>query len=156
MAQFDGKVRWLRQYRATSECIMNIRFFPFDEQQCPLIFASRDDPSHFMELSLERWNIQNNLNPWLKSVEYEDTNVNVFQHQYWSANNEWTLMAYKYKEENVESTQGTTESTVKVTIRLRRSHNYYEVTLFCPVILLSVLSVVGIILPIDSGEKKGY
>ena len=35
----------------------------------------------------------------------------------------------------------------KISDKTKRMHNYYEVTLFTPVILLSALSVVGIILP---------
>ena len=39
---------------------------------------------------------------------------------------------------------------------MRRSHSYYEVTLFTPVILIASLSIVGIMLPVDSGEKKTF
>ena len=54
---------------------MNIVYLPFDEQNCNLIFASRDDPVDYVELTLTRWNLQNNLPPDLKRTTFQETNL---------------------------------------------------------------------------------
>ena len=54
---------------------MNIVYLPFDEQNCDLIFASRDDPVDYLELTLTRWNMQNNLASHLKRTNFHDTNL---------------------------------------------------------------------------------
>lgn len=54
---------------------MNIVYLPFDEQNCDLIFASRDDPVDYLELTLTRWNMQNNLAPHLKRATFHETNL---------------------------------------------------------------------------------
>ena len=54
---------------------MNIVYLPFDEQNCDLIFASRDDPVDYLELTLTRWNMQNNLAADLKRTNFHDTNL---------------------------------------------------------------------------------
>jgi len=43
-----------------------------------------------------------------------------------------------------------------MTLMLRRNHNYYEVTLFTPVILLAFISCLGNLLPMRNEEKMEF
>ena len=54
------------------------------------------------------------------------------------------------------SITGSNYSTMTMTLKLSRYKNYFEVTLFIPVIVLAVLSVAGLLLPASSGEKMGF
>merc|ERR1719454_2542306 len=70
--------------------------------------------------------------------------------------NEWEPVQYKYESTILSTSLGSSFSNLVVTVKLVRSHSFYEITLFCPVVLMAVLSVIGIILPVDSGEKMGF
>ena len=82
---------------------MSIRYFPFDVQDCTLVFASRDDPIDYLKenlqkyilflcnfyknpkffevkkIDLTRWNVQNNIVADKQHVQYNETNINVFK-----------------------------------------------------------------------------
>ena len=82
---------------------MSIRYFPFDVQDCTLVFASRDDPIDYLKdnpqkyivflfniyknykffevkkIDLTRWNVQNNIVADRQHVHYNETNINVFK-----------------------------------------------------------------------------
>jgi len=81
---------------------------------------------------LTRWNVQNNIVADKQHVQYNETNINVFKHHYWSGNNEWKLLAYKYEHLEVPTTQGYSLSSVAVTVkkvsfsRLNSSINFHK------------------------------
>jgi len=71
------------------------KFFPFDEQECPLIFASRDDPIDYVQLKVNRWNVQNQVQDDQTTAHFNETNVETLRHSYFKPHNEWVMVAYQ-------------------------------------------------------------
>ena len=46
-------------------------------------------------------------------------------------------------------------STLVVTLEMTRNDPFYTMTLFFPIIVLTLLSPIGLILPVEAGEKMG-
>ena len=143
----DGEITWSRQFRATVGCTLAILEYPFDRQECTLSFASADDPVDMMQIVVERWNKQNNIPINTTEATSDMTKVEVAQHQYWDANNEWSLDSYGYLTTEETSTSGKPYKKLEMTLNLVRAHSYYEITLILPVIFLALLSTIGMILP---------
>ena len=65
-----------------------------------------------------------------------------------NSNNEWNFTGYSYEVTDVvASNSGLEYSTLNMTLKLERFTNYYEMTLFIPVVIMAVMSTVGLMLP---------
>ena len=62
-------------------------------------------------------------------------------------NAEWHLIGYKYKVVSLDSAVRDTFSCMKVSLGLKRNSSYYSLTLFVPIMVLTILTPVGLILP---------
>ena len=144
---YNGQIEWQRQFRSRTSCSTSVANYPFDDHACDIIFAAKECSTDYLGLTVRRWNQQNRLPLNVTETKYSDTQLDVFKHLYWESNTEWTLSEYKYIVSDIATPKGEEFSTVAVNMLLTRSHSYYEITLFCPVILLAILSTVGIILP---------
>ena len=80
----------------------------------------------------------------------------IIEHELLVSNAEWRFIGYKYKVKSLASTVREDFSTLQVKIGLKRNSSYYSLTLFVPIMVLTVLTPVGMIMPIEAGEKIGY
>ena len=87
---------------------------------------------------------------------FTDDSKKIIEHELLVSNAEWKFIGYKYKVQSLGSTVREDFSTLKVKIGLKRNSSYYSLTLFVPIMVLSFLTPVGLIMPIDAGEKIGY
>ena len=91
-------------------------------------------------------------NTWL----FTDESKKIIEHELLVSNAEWKFVGYKYKVESLESTVREDFSTLQIKIGLKRNSSYYSLTLFVPIMVLTILTPVGLIMPIEAGEKIGY
>jgi nicotinic acetylcholine receptor len=131
----QGGVLWIPPAIYKSSCQINVQFFPFDEQECEMIFGSWVYNSD--ELTLDYFeNMRNvDLNDYVPSGTWGLTGVPASIHYYndTNTNKSKTQMVYK--------------------IRMRRKSRFYIVNIIIPTFLLSFLSVCVFYLPTDDGEK---
>ena len=127
---------------------MNLRYFPFDKHTCQIEFMqvtrygvnfSKEDESHY-----EREGIvfQNGV-----------MNTNL---QFLIDNGEWELINLKLdtNPRKVEFKGSIiTYPIYTVTFELERKPSFYVMILMLPSILVSLISVIGFLLPSESGEK---
>ena len=67
-----------------------------------------------------------------------------------------TYQGYKYYVEEVTSLINKKKfSTLHINFLMKRNESYYSLTLFIPILVMTLLSPCGLILPVDAGEKMG-
>ena len=71
----------------------------------------------------------------------------IFEHELYMGNAEWHLIGYKYTVESLDSAVRDSFSCMKVSLGLKRNSSYYSLTLFVPIMVLTILTPVGLILP---------
>ena len=80
----------------------------------------------------------------------------VIQNPFYDDNNEWELLSYSYEQSSVTDLIAQNKfKTLQMTINCRRNNGFYTVTLFMPILFLTLLAPIGLILPADAGEKMG-
>ena len=66
------------------------------------------------------------------------------------------MLSYSYEQDTVTDLIAQNKfNTLKMTINCRRNDGFYTVTLFMPILFLTILAPIGLILPADAGEKMG-
>ncbi|KAK3109038.1 hypothetical protein FSP39_021646 [Pinctada imbricata] len=129
----DGNITWLSMVIFKSSCSINVRFFPFDEQNCSMTFAS--------------WTYDGfQLNLLLTTNEGDISN--------YIPNSEWTLMKL-YVEKKVMYYSCCIEPYPDITyyIYIRRRPLFYIFNMVLPCILITLVALLGFYIPSDSGEK---
>ncbi|OWF37794.1 neuronal acetylcholine receptor subunit alpha-3-like [Mizuhopecten yessoensis] len=123
---YRGRIYWKPFEVFETKCDIDITNFPFDHQNCKLIFRMWTSQPQDVKFALK--------NPALNTQLYEPNGV-------------WELTSTK-----IELTYG----DVVVSLILHRRPEFYLLTLICPIILLSVLAIFTFVIPVNSGEKMGY
>lgn len=130
----DGHVHWEPGGIFTTTCDIDIRYFPFDDQFCPIEFGAWAYYS-------ARMNITN-------SSQIVETHG-------FKLNGEWDI--YKttsmWMETILPCCPNTRYSSVQFTLYLRRRYTFYMMNIILPCTLLSVLVMIVFCLPPDAGEK---
>ena len=111
-----------------TKCDMDIRYYPFDTQQCYL-----------------------NIMPI--GMRYDQVNLSTYRLEthFYSPNNAWILLSTK----STISYLGP-HPYVKYTMTLERRYAFYILNLFSPVLIMAFLNSMVFVLPADSGERVGY
>lgn len=125
----DGSVMWIPPSIYKSSCTIDVRYFPFDEQECSMIFGSWTFSSSQVQLKL-----YGNAMCDLSNYVFSGT---------------WDLIECPADLFNTEKKY----SEIRYTIRLRRKTLFYTVNLLTPCVLISFLSVLTFYLPADAQEK---
>ena len=86
----------------------------------------------------------------------DDLSRSLVQHELYMSNAEWGFLGYKYTVDTLTSPVRDDFSSLTLSIGLKRNSSFYSLTLFVPIMVLTILSPVGLILPVDAGEKIGY
>uniref|UniRef100_A0A8C5S3U7 Neuronal acetylcholine receptor subunit alpha-10 n=1 Tax=Laticauda laticaudata TaxID=8630 RepID=A0A8C5S3U7_LATLA len=129
----DGQIRWDSPAITKSSCKVDVSYFPFDGQQCPLTFGS--------------WTYNGNQIDLLSMQQTGDLTDLV-------ENVEWEVLGMPAKR-NVIIYGCCSEPypDVTYTLLLRRRASFYVFNLLLPCIMISFLAPLGFYLPADSGEK---
>lgn len=130
----DGHVHWEPGGIFTTTCDIDIRYFPFDEQECPIMVGA-------WAYYTARMNITNALD----EIETHD----------FKKNGEWEIFETRsvWRVTVLPCCLDTKYSYVEFTLRLRRRYTFYVMNIILPCTLLSILVMIVFCLPPDAGEK---
>ncbi|KAL6732453.1 hypothetical protein Aduo_003213 [Ancylostoma duodenale] len=121
-----GDMLWVPPAIYKSSCIIDVEFFPFDEQVCTLVFGSWTYNENEIKLEFEQAE-------WVDLSEY-------------SASSIWDVM-------DAPASLVNKRSRIEFQVRIRRKTLFYTVVLIIPTVLMAFLSMAVFFLPTDSGEK---
>ena len=125
----NGAALWYPTSVIKVSCDINIEFYPFDTQKCPIMFMIIDYFS--TELALHPVNIEASLIYYIK-------------------NGIWDLVQTEaYAEKG-----GIPLYTVNLTVK--RKPMFDIIIVIVPIMLLSFMSIMVFILPVESGERMSY
>ncbi|XP_053405084.1 neuronal acetylcholine receptor subunit alpha-10-like [Mercenaria mercenaria] len=129
----SGSVTYNFPTEAKSICRLNVRYFPFDTQECSLQFGSWSH--HGNELDMVNRNEKGDLD-------------------YYVNNTEWTVSDFPI-ERHVVYYNCCPEPYPDVTfyVIMKRRSTFYILTMVFPYMLTALVSAFGFVLPVESGEK---
>ncbi|CAF4805009.1 unnamed protein product, partial [Rotaria sp. Silwood1] len=133
MVSSDGIITWLSTGIFQSSCSIDVRYFPFDEQNCTLKFASWTYDSARIDLT-QKSNIGDLSN--------------------FMANSEWEIIRVHIKKNVVKySCCEETFPDLTYTIQMCRRPLFYVFNMMLPCFLITIVAFLGFCVPSDSGEK---
>ena len=162
----DGRVTWNRIVRLRSNFGPAIANYPYDRQLPVLKVSSLDNSASTLKLTTTYWNQLHRIA--LSATEcnkstidkdgkpvsfYKENDINLtfpyVQHERYMSNSEWDWYEYDYAITNDNSLIKNNKafSTLGIHMKLKRNHPFYSLTLFVPMIVLTLLSPIGLILP---------
>ena len=134
----DGTIMWIPPAIYKSSCPIDVRYFPFDEQECTMKFGSWTFDKYQVNLD------------WYDGEE----RVNLLDYTY---SGTWDIIDCPGKLGEGLSEKGSsaahTSAVISFFFRIRRKTLFYTVNLIIPCVLISFLSVCVFYLPADAGEK---
>ena len=135
LVSYTGKISlWSKPTLLRSTCKIDVKFFPFDMQQCQMKFGSWTYNSFQMNL--------------LKKAEDPDLSTFI-------QNEQWTLVYAVTRRHNVKyECCPETYPDVTFYFGLERKPLYYIYNLIMPCVILSSLSLLGFFMPYDVGVVK--
>ncbi|KAL3090094.1 hypothetical protein niasHS_006546 [Heterodera schachtii] len=122
----NGDMLWVPPAIYKSSCIIDVEYFPFDEQICHLIFGSWTYSENEMNMDFES-------SAGIDLSEYSRSHI-------------WDVIG-------APATLVNRRSRIEFQIRLRRKTLFYTIVLIIPTVLMAFLSMAVFFLPTDSGEK---
>ncbi|XP_048589485.1 neuronal acetylcholine receptor subunit alpha-7 isoform X2 [Nematostella vectensis] len=137
---FNGNNTWRSPAIYNTMCVLDVKYFPFDEQTCDLVFASwTRDISKL------------NLVTTSDTVPRSRRDSKLFQE-----NEEWRVMFAKMKRyEVIFDWSEIPVADVTISVRLQRRTYYYVMNLILPCTLIACTIFLEFILPAESGERVG-
>ena len=130
----DGRVQWEPGQRFKTACSLNINMYPFDSQECLLIFGTWMHVDKIVSMS--------SLSDRVEFDHFEE-------------NGEWNIIS-THTESMIIEEDGYGVPTFRVRITLQRRRMYYVLTVCVPIIVLSILNCLVYLLPPASGEKISF
>jgi cation transporter family protein len=134
IVQSTGHILWMFPALIKTYCTLNVKYFPFDTQNCEIVFISWTHSGYELD------------------VDYSDNLTNVVYYK--SENQEWMVDGIT-TERHVRKYACCVEPypDVTFTINMRRGSLFYVVNLIAPCFLIFLISFLGFFLPVESGEK---
>ena len=147
-SRWYGHVQLSSIGKETTFCPMNLRYFPFDKHTCQI---------EFNEISRYGVNVTNgNYSHYTREgIVFQNHPLNANQ-QFFVENGEWELVSLNLDTSPQIIMLGhavITYPMYTITVELQRKPNFYIMILMIPSILVSLISVIGFLLPSESGEK---
>ncbi|VDP07835.1 unnamed protein product [Soboliphyme baturini] len=130
----SGTITWIPPGIVRSSCKMDITWFPFDDQLCCLKFGSWTYNSLKLDLRKDK-------DGWDMSEYLE--------------NGEWLLIEYPVNRSKrlYECCPDEPYYDLKFCLHIRRRTLFYGFNLIIPSLLISLMTLLGFALPVESGEK---
>ncbi|CAI2311722.1 unnamed protein product [Caenorhabditis sp. 36 PRJEB53466] len=154
---FTGEVTWEPPAIFKSMCQIDVRWFPFDEQQCHLKFGSWTFSENLLSVELNEPNLrfeeEIDEKGIVDNVTVADDGIDLSDY-YPSV--EWDIMSRVAKRRAKNYPSCCPQSAyIDVTyyLQLRRKPLFYTVNLVFPCVGISFLTILVFYLPSDSGEK---
>ncbi|CDW56203.1 nicotinic acetylcholine receptor non alpha [Trichuris trichiura] len=123
----EGNMLWVPPAIYKSSCIIDVEYFPFDEQVCTLLFGSWTYNEQEIILS---------FNDGVEGVDLQD----------YSYSSIWDII-------EAPAVLTRQKSRMEFRIRVRRKSLFYTVVLIIPTVLMAFLSMMVFYLPACAGEK---
>ncbi|XP_062898527.1 neuronal acetylcholine receptor subunit alpha-9 [Mobula hypostoma] len=131
--RYDGQITWDSPAITKSSCVVDVAYFPFDDQRCNLTFGS--------------WTYNGNQVDIINGLDSGDLTDFV-------ENVEWEVHGMPATKNVI--TYGCCSDPypdVTYTLILKRRSSFYIFNLLIPCVMISFLAPLGFYLPADSGEK---
>ena len=130
--QSDGRVEWFPGFRLKTTCNFALRYFPFDVQSCNVSFIYGNYDTQ-------------NLQYILQGVVLE----------MYTKNEQWTLKNTNHSINLIGIENGVMRQSPKLDLVLTFSRRpmYYVMNVLVPCFMISLLSTLVFLLPVESGEK---
>ncbi|GFT20466.1 acetylcholine receptor subunit alpha-like 1 [Nephila pilipes] len=139
---FDGMVHWKPPAIYKSSCLMDVEYFPFDEQTCFMKFGSWTYDGYTVDLKHKHQREEEPEIPM--GIDLSEFYLSV----------EWDIMAVPARrKERFYSCCEEPYPDITYNITIRRKTLFYTVNLIIPCVAISFLSILVFYLPSDSGEK---
>ena len=136
-----GRVTWVSPVTLKSSCDINVKWFPFDSQNCSLLFGS---------ISMTKQRLQLKFYNKPKSIE-------AFQDKFHYSSGVWKVKALTpHLRDEVYSCCKNPFSIIEFNLSLKRLPLYYVLYLVLPCLCLSLLSPFVFFVPPESGERIGF
>ncbi|XP_043539370.1 acetylcholine receptor subunit epsilon isoform X2 [Chiloscyllium plagiosum] len=139
----DGSIYWLPPAIYRSACAIAVTYFPFDWQNCSLVFRSQAYNAH--EINLELSTDEGTLIEWIH-IDPED----------FTENGEWTIK-HKPAKKHINSQFSMDDIEYQEIIFfliIQRKPLFYVINIIIPCVLISSLVVLVYFLPAQAGCQK--
>nr|CAD2158171.1 unnamed protein product [Meloidogyne enterolobii] len=130
-----GNVTWLLSALFKSNCAINVKYYPFDDQECTLKFASWGSHDS-REIDIGLTTDQGDLSNYLNSTEFD-------------------LLSFKAERRLIRFSTDKVASwpMIIATIKMRRRPLFYVFNHIIPCVLISSMALLGFCMPPETGEK---
>ncbi|XP_065059535.1 neuronal acetylcholine receptor subunit alpha-7-like [Rhopilema esculentum] len=137
----DGDIIWVAPVTLKASCAVDIKWFPFDNQECKLTFGS-------LSYTRSRLNIRFRKQP---------KNAAGMQGNFHYSNGDWDISSVSSRQLS-ERYEWSPEpyALIEYSISLKRMFTYYMLYLVLPCLGLVFLGPFMFYLPADSGERTGF
>ncbi|CAG5079167.1 Oidioi.mRNA.OKI2018_I69.PAR.g9188.t1.cds [Oikopleura dioica] len=160
IVNYRGEVKMSRKLRLSTSCSMDPALYPFDVQVCSIDLSTPGMPMSKLSLEVTKWMFKNGVQfdpkDGEKSLDYSQTDMTVLQNVFYDDNPAWNFLGYKFTDVAITGNDGNKYSRVQVTFAVARNIAFYELTLFLPIVCMCILVVLGIWMPVSSGETLGF
>ena len=130
----EGLVLWIPPAIYKSSCTIDVRYFPFDEQNCNMKFGSWTFNGNQVDLGWYEGSNKVDLSDYVKSGT-------------------WDIIQCPGRIDEEMDNDNNKQYFIVFEIKIRRKTLFYTVNLIIPCVLISFLSVCVFYLPADAGEK---
>ncbi|KAK6493617.1 neuronal acetylcholine receptor subunit alpha-9-II [Huso huso] len=131
--RYDGQITWDSPAITKSSCVVDVSYFPFDNQQCNLTFGSWTYNGN--QIDIDMGMDSGDLSDFVENVEWECHGMPAAKNviTYGCCSDPYPDITY--------------------TLLLKRRSSFYIFNLLIPCVMISFLAPLGFYLPADSGEK---
>ncbi|KAJ8410963.1 hypothetical protein AAFF_G00179980 [Aldrovandia affinis] len=131
--RYNGEITWDSPAITKSSCVVDVSYFPFDEQQCNLTFGSWTYNGNQVDITMGM--DSGDLSDFVENVEWECHGMPAAKNiiMYGCCSDPYPDITY--------------------TLLLKRRSAFYIFNLLLPCVMISFLAPLGFYLPADSGEK---
>ena len=144
-------VTYYRLFRLHTNFKTDNYLYPYDSQMPQIKIQSIDYAEHIVKLTTKHMNALNGVDIAASDVWKNETilSKDTILHENFIGNSEWTWTGYSYHVKPVTSVSrnGQKFSKLIIDIHLQRNQPFYTLTLFVPILVLTILSPLGLILP---------